>query len=70
VSLRQAEEEWRVDSSTLYKLEIAGDLLGIRIGNRVWFSRARLVQLLGEPTNPDRPTRLKRLAQSDDVSGR
>jgi hypothetical protein len=70
VSLGQATREWAVDESKLYVLEQLGRLLGIRIGNRVWFSRAQLVQVLGEPPNGTQPPRLKHLGQGSDVSGR
>jgi hypothetical protein len=70
VSLGQAMREWGIRQQVLYRLEQAGRLLGMRVGNRVIYSRAQLVQLLGEPSNPDRPPRLKRLGQSTDVSGR
>jgi len=70
VSLRQAREEWGVRHQVLYRLELAGKLLAIRYRNKVLYSRAQLVQLLGEPTNGTQPPRLKRLGQSTDVSGR
>jgi hypothetical protein len=70
VSLGQAMREWAVNERKLYLLEQLGHLVGIRVGNRVWYSRARLVQLLGEPQNGTQPPRLRRLGQSSDVSGR
>ena len=70
VSQNQAVIEWGVNERKLYLLEQLGRLSGIRIGNRVWYSRAQLVQVLGEPPNGTQPPRLKRLGQSTDVSGR
>jgi len=74
VSLGQAMREWHVDERKLYLLEQLGRLLGIRVGNRVFYSRARLIELLGEPTNPG-PQRARfqrrrgRILNGDSTSG-
>jgi len=70
VSLRQAMLEWDVHNTTLYRLETEGKLVSIHVGNRVWYSRAQLVQVLGEPKNRTRPPSLKRLGKSAGVDGR
>jgi hypothetical protein len=62
--------EWGIRQQVLYRLEQAGRLLGMRVGNRVIYSRAQLVQLLGEPGNPDQSPRLRRLGPGSDVGGR
>jgi hypothetical protein len=49
VSLREAIAEWSVHHTKLYELEAAGRLIGIHVGNRVWYSRAQLTELLGAP---------------------
>jgi hypothetical protein len=61
VSLGEACREWDVYHQRLHELELSGQLLGIRIGNRVWYSRAQLTELLGEPKyGPDGPTKIDR----------
>jgi hypothetical protein len=70
VSAHQAVLEWGTDYRRLYALEHAGKLVGIHVGNRVWYSRAQLVALLGEPVNGTRPPALKRRDNGADVSGR
>ena len=47
VSQHEAALEWGVHQRVLWELEHEGKLLGIRIGNRVWYSRAQLTELLG-----------------------
>ncbi len=70
MSQREAVAQWGTYHQVLLELENEGKLVGIHVGNRVWYSRAQLVQLLGEPTNGTRPPALKRLGKSADVSGR
>jgi len=47
--LGEAMREWERSSNFFYRLEREGRLLGIWVGQRVYFSRRQLVQLLGEP---------------------
>lgn len=49
VSLHQAVQEWGRHFRVFYELERKGQLVGIHVGNRVWYSRAQLIALLGEP---------------------
>ena len=70
VSQHQAIIEWATSERRLYELERAGHLVGIHVGNRVWYKRAQLVQLLGEPKNGTPPPASKRLGKSASVSGR
>lgn len=41
--------EWGLHNRVFYELEREGKLIGIHVGNRVWYSRAQLIELLGEP---------------------
>ena len=43
--------EWDTHAKVLYELEHAGQLIGIHVGNRVWYSRAQLISVLGQPPN-------------------
>lgn len=53
--------EWDVHERVIYELEHAEKLVAISIGNRVWYSRAQLTSLLGEPPNaPHRPARTEK----------
>jgi hypothetical protein len=60
VSQHQAVLEWGTYEKVLYELEHAGKLVAIRVGNKVWYSRAQLVALLGEPGTSPIPPALKR----------
>ena len=62
VSQRQAMLEWGLTHEReLWELELAGRLVGIHVGNRVWYSRAQLVALFGEPSNsPNRPVKMRK----------
>jgi len=50
VSLHQAVLEWGKHFRVFYELERSGQLVGIHVGNRVWYSRAQLLEVLGEPS--------------------
>jgi hypothetical protein len=65
---REAMRLWDVTEYRLNALERAGQLVGLRVDNKVIYNRARLVQLLGEPS-PDRPNPLRRHNSSTSVSG-
>ena len=41
--------EWGVHNRVPHELELKGKLVGIHVGNRVWYSRAQLTDLLGAP---------------------
>ena len=69
VSQHQAVIEWATSERLLYELEHEGRLVGIHVGNRVWYSRAQLIALLGEPKNPIRPTAHNRARKSNGVTG-
>jgi hypothetical protein len=61
VSQTAATYEWEVHQRVLVELEqrATDPLMGIRIGNRVWYSRAQLTSLLGEPKRPPfRPAKM------------
>jgi len=70
VSQGQVEREWGISHNKLHLLEQLGQIFSVRFGNKVIYSRAQLVQVLGEPPTGTQPPRLKRLGQSTDVSGR
>ena len=66
VSLHQATLEWGVHFRVIYELEQRTEdpLVGIRIGNRVWYSREQLTALLGDPPHsPKRPSRTEKSAK-------
>lgn len=64
VSQREAVDEWGVYTQVLLELENSGKLVGIHVGNRVWYSRAQLTELLGIPrTGPHRPATTERDAK-------
>jgi len=54
-SKREAMRIWRVTEYRLNVLEQHGKLHGLQVGQRVFFSRAELVEVLGEPPNPTGP---------------
>ncbi len=58
--MHDAMKEWDRSYNFFLRLEHTGKLLGIWVGERVYFSRAQLVQLLGEPKNPAPRPLLKR----------
>lgn len=54
----------------LHELEHAGKLLGIHVGNRVWYSRAQLTEVLGEPPRgPEKPATKERDAKGGNQQG-
>jgi hypothetical protein len=72
--LGEAMREWDRSSNFFYRLEREGKLVGIWVGERVYFSRRQLVQLLGEPSNPspERPAFRRhqgRVLNQDSASG-
>lgn len=70
VSQRQAMLEWGLTHERdLWELERAGKLVGIHVGNRVWYSRRQLTELLGEPTTGLTPPALKRRDNGDATKG-
>jgi hypothetical protein len=50
--MHEAMKEWGRSYNFFLRLEREGRLLGIWVGQRVYFSRAQLLELLGEPANP------------------
>lgn len=52
-SFHQALQVFRINARRLYRAEHDGELIGIRIGNRVWYSGAQLTALFGAPQVPD-----------------
>jgi hypothetical protein len=69
VSSHQAVLEWGTYYKRLYELEREGRLIGIHVGNRVWYSRAQLIELLGEPKFPTQPPAHNRARKSNGVTG-
>ena len=55
VSLGEAIRCWDVSTDGIYAAERRGQLHGLHIGNRVWYSMAELTALFGEPTTPPAP---------------
>ena len=68
ISQNQAVQEWGTNERKLYLLEQLGRLFSIRWGNKVIYSRAQLVDVLGEPTGT-RPPGLKRRDNRSDATG-
>jgi len=69
VTQNQATFEWDVHERVLWELEHAGKLTAIRLGNRVYFSRAQLTELLGEPKHRTTPPALKHRDNGSDAKG-
>src|SRR2546430_17181712 len=49
VSLRDVLWRWKVTTRHLYQLEVAGALIAIEVGNRVYYSEAQLRATFGGP---------------------
>lgn len=47
VTIREAMRRYSIDARALYLAERAGRLIGLRVGNRVYFSEAQLETLFG-----------------------
>lgn len=43
---------WRVSAHTIARLESEGRLEGLQVGQRVYYSDAKLTELLGQPVVP------------------
>jgi hypothetical protein len=71
VSLHQAELMWGISTDGIYAAERRGQLHGLHIGNRVYFSAAELTSVFGQPKSPTSPMppALRRRHNGSDVTG-